>query len=328
MRLLRAIDFIETRLTEPLPLVRVAEAACLSPYHFSRVFRALIGETMTSYVRRRRLTEAARRLTARDDRLIDLAIAYGFESQAAFSRAFKRQFGVPPGAYRRARRPMPWNYRHALTTDDLQLDEELRAMEPKIVTIPAFKAIGLAQEFSRNTEGDIKALWQRFNGRIKEIENAVGDHSYGLCIGAGDDEFTYMAALEASSLDGIPAGMTGRDVAAQTYAVFTVKLAVEGHRCEQCPRRHASIGHAPGVIARGERERGRDAGEAEGADRKQRAARKRHSLGERERREPTGGPDRRQRDAAECRLEHVGHPALTRQCGGEECNRARSDRRA
>ncbi len=100
-------------------------------------------------------------------------------------------------------------------------------MEPKIVTIPAFKAIGLAQEFSRDTEGDIKALWQRFNGRIKEIENAVGDHSYGLCIGAGDDEFTYMAALEASSLDGIPAGMTGRDVAAQTYAVFTVKLAGE-----------------------------------------------------------------------------------------------------
>ncbi len=227
MRLLRAIDYIETRLTEPLPLARLAGAVHLSPYHFSRMFRAIVGESVTSYVRRRRLTEAARRLIVGDDRVIDLAVTYGFDSQAAFSRAFKRQFGVPPGQYRRCGRPMPWKYRHALTVDDLKLDEEFRAMEPKIVTKPAFQVMGLAGEFNRDTSENIKALWQRFHGRVSEVKNAVGDHSYGMCVGAARDSFTYMAALEVSSLDDIPEGMTGRKVAAQTYAVFTVKLAGE-----------------------------------------------------------------------------------------------------
>ena len=224
MRLLRTIDYIEARLTEPLPLVQLAGTIGLSPYHFSRMFRAIVGESVTSYVRRRRLTEAARRLIACDDRVIELAVTYGFDSQAAFSRAFKRQFGVPPGQYRKCGRPMPWNYRAALTADDLKLDEEFRAMEPKIVTMPAFKAVGMADEFNRDTAANIKALWQRFHGRFTEIKNVVGDHAYGMCLGADDDSFTYMAALEVSSLDDIPEGMTARDVAAQTYAVFTVKL--------------------------------------------------------------------------------------------------------
>ena len=101
MKILKAIDFIEARLTAELTLAQIARTAGYSSYHFSRMFRALMGETVTCYIRRRRLTEAARRLIHRDDRLIDLAVTYGFESQAAFSRAFKRQFGYAPGAVRR-----------------------------------------------------------------------------------------------------------------------------------------------------------------------------------------------------------------------------------
>lgn len=226
MRILRAIDFIEARLTDELSLGPVAAAAGLSSYHFSRMFRALTGETVTSYIRRRRLTEAARSLIHRDDRLIELALTYGFDSQAAFSRAFKRQFGVPPGAYRKARRAMPWAYRPAMVADDFKLDEEFRAMEPRIVTKPAFKAVGLAKEFNHDTSDGISALWTAFWKRHKEVENAVNGHCLGLCVGVEDDDaFTYAAALEVTGLENVPKGMRGWTIAGQTYAVFTVPLS-------------------------------------------------------------------------------------------------------
>ncbi len=224
MKLLKAIDFIEARLTAELSLALVANSAGLSSYHFSRVFRALTGETVTTYIRRRRLTEAARRLIHRDERLIDLAVTYGFESQAAFSRAFKRQFGVPPGAYRRARRAMLWAYRPAITADDFKLDEEFRAMEPQIVEKAAFKVVGLAGEFSQDTNHRIPALWTAFWKRHEEVKTAIDGHSFGLCICVDEDNFTYVAAVEAADTDDVPEGMCEVQIAAQTYAVFTVPM--------------------------------------------------------------------------------------------------------
>lgn len=225
MRLLKAIDYIEAHLTADLSLDLVAGAAGLSSYHFSRLFRAVTGETVTAYIRRRRLTEAARRLIDRNERLIDLAMTYGFESQAAFSRAFKRQFGVPPGAYRKARRAMPWACRPAFTADDFNLQEEFGTLEPQIVEKPAFKIVGLAGEFSQDTNDRIPALWTAFRERHGEIESAVAGHYFGLCIGVEDDRFTYVAAVETRDLDKVPEGLCGLEIAEQTYAVFTVPLA-------------------------------------------------------------------------------------------------------
>ena len=225
MKLLKAIDYIEAHLTAELSLDLVAGAAGLSSYHFSRMFRAVTGETVTAYIRRRRLTEAARRLIERNERLIDLAMTYGFESQAAFSRAFKRQFGVPPGAFRKARRTMPWACRPALTADDFNLQEEFGILEPQIVEKPAFKVIGLSGSFNQQTNDQIPGLWRTFRERHGEIESALEGHYFGLCIGVEDDSFTYVAAVEARDLDKVPEGLCGLEVAEQTYAVFTVPLA-------------------------------------------------------------------------------------------------------
>ena len=224
MKLLKAVDFIETRLTAELTLADIARAAGLSSFHFSRMFRALTGETVTSYLRRRRLTEAARRLIHYDDRLIELALTYGFESQAAFSRAFKRQFGVPPGAYRKAGQAMHWAYRPTITLNDFKLEEEFRAMEPRIIEKPAFQAIGMQGEFSQETNEGISDLWTAFWKRHEEIANPVEGHCLGLCIGADDDNFTYAPALEVTDIGQVPEGMSAWDVGAQTYAVFTVPL--------------------------------------------------------------------------------------------------------
>lgn len=100
----RAIDYIEANLTQALAIEWVAATVGYSRFHFDRLFLATIGDTPASYLRKRRLTEAAREIVASNRSLLELALDYQFQSQEAFTRAFKRMFGVSPGVYRRRRR--------------------------------------------------------------------------------------------------------------------------------------------------------------------------------------------------------------------------------
>ncbi len=99
-RVNRAIDCVLTHLDEALPLERVARAADFSPYHFHRIFRALMGETLAQFVKRVRLERALRLVSHEPERsLTDIALACGFGSSSDFSRSFKQHFGVPPSAF-------------------------------------------------------------------------------------------------------------------------------------------------------------------------------------------------------------------------------------
>jgi AraC family transcriptional regulator len=96
-RLNRAIDYIHDHLGEDLNLARLARIACFSKYHFHRVFRTLIGETVNAYVRRVRLEKAVRMLTLDDDKsILEIALDCGFSSSQNFAKAFKSHFGVTP----------------------------------------------------------------------------------------------------------------------------------------------------------------------------------------------------------------------------------------
>ncbi|MCB0124017.1 MAG: GNAT family N-acetyltransferase [Caldilineaceae bacterium] len=97
----RSLHYIESHLTEPATVEQVAAIAGYSRPHFSRTFLACTGLTPTSYLRKRRLSEAARALVTSSQRILDIALDYQFGSQEAFTRSFKQEFGVSPGYYRR-----------------------------------------------------------------------------------------------------------------------------------------------------------------------------------------------------------------------------------
>ncbi len=100
----RATAFIEARLGDRLTISRIAQHICLSPFHFQRLFFDTVGESVSDYIRRRRLERAANAMLAQHDvRLIDLALECGFETHSAFSRAFRTHFGVTPAAFRSVR---------------------------------------------------------------------------------------------------------------------------------------------------------------------------------------------------------------------------------
>jgi AraC family transcriptional regulator len=99
-RINRAIDHITRNLAEPLQLDDVARVACFSPFHFHRIFRALVGETVHAFVKRVRLETALHLMAHRPGAsLTDIALACGFASSSDFSRSFRAKFGVPPSAF-------------------------------------------------------------------------------------------------------------------------------------------------------------------------------------------------------------------------------------
>ncbi len=101
-RLQWVLDFVEEHLEESLSLDSLSARACLSKFHFSRAFRIAVGTSPQRYVRTRRLRWAKSLLLEGRQSLANIAFACDFSSQANFSRAFRRAFGLTPGGYRRA----------------------------------------------------------------------------------------------------------------------------------------------------------------------------------------------------------------------------------
>jgi len=99
-RVNRAIDHIVRHLDQPLPLEDVARVAYFSPFHFHRIFRTMVGETLSQFVKRLRLERALYLLSHHPKkRLTDVALECGFSSSSDFSRSFRQRYGVPPSAF-------------------------------------------------------------------------------------------------------------------------------------------------------------------------------------------------------------------------------------
>lgn len=96
-RVNRAVAYIQRNLGESLQLEDVAKVAAFSSFHFHRIFKAMIGETLNAFVKRTRLERALYLLAHRDGAtLTEIALACGFASSSEFSRSFKKHYGVSP----------------------------------------------------------------------------------------------------------------------------------------------------------------------------------------------------------------------------------------
>jgi AraC family transcriptional regulator len=99
-RLARVIAYIHDHLDDELDLNRLAEVACLSPYHWHRIYHGFFGETAAATVRRLRLHRAANELVHADGTIDTIAARAGYSSVQAFSRAFQASYRMPPGQFR------------------------------------------------------------------------------------------------------------------------------------------------------------------------------------------------------------------------------------
>ena len=100
-----AIEHIASHLDDALELEALARIACLSPFHFHRVFRGMVGETPLELTRRLRLERAAWKLKDRQRAITEIAFDAGYETHEAFTRAFRSAYSTPPSGFRLRKYP-------------------------------------------------------------------------------------------------------------------------------------------------------------------------------------------------------------------------------
>ncbi|MDA8223123.1 AraC family transcriptional regulator [Desulfosporosinus sp.] len=95
----RMQDYIEDHISEEITLKQLSNAAGYSPWHSARIFKEITGRTPFDYIRALRLTRAALVLRDEERKVIDVALDYVFDSHEGFTRAFAKEFGLPPKRY-------------------------------------------------------------------------------------------------------------------------------------------------------------------------------------------------------------------------------------
>lgn len=93
-----AIDYIENNLDKTISYEEAASIACCSTYYFQRMFSYVAGTPLSEYIRRRRMTQAAFDLQSSNQRVLDIALKYGYTSPTSFNRAFQSVHGIAPAA--------------------------------------------------------------------------------------------------------------------------------------------------------------------------------------------------------------------------------------
>ena len=101
IRIQRVMRYIEEHLDEHITLRELSRVACFSQYHFHRVFVACVGITILEYIHYRRLAKAASLLLKTTSPVMDIALLVGYETHAAFSKAFRQCYNMPPSEYRK-----------------------------------------------------------------------------------------------------------------------------------------------------------------------------------------------------------------------------------
>lgn len=214
----RALWFIESHLAEELPLERIAAIVGVSTFHLCRAFAGATGQSVAAYARARRLTHAAAALANGAPDILDLALAAGYGSHEAFTRAFRQQFHVTPESVRAQ-----------ASTSTLRLQEPLQMnptalapiSAPRIVAHAAMTLVGLSEHYQAGGNAGIPSQWNRFGPHIGHITNEVPGVSYGVVHHVdANNNFDYLCGVEVSTVADLPGGCVELRVPASTYAVF------------------------------------------------------------------------------------------------------------
>jgi AraC family transcriptional regulator len=176
-------------------------------------------------VRGRRLVRGARRLCDEPDlQLVELAFDCGFESQEAFTRAFKRVFGVSPGRFRSGFAVDPIEGQYPMSMP-IPMNTAV-VLLPERVALAAFHVAGPARRFDESTKAEIPQLWSALIGALPFACQLESWATYGIVSRVDQAEgcFQYMAGVGVQAGCVPPPGFSTMAIPAASYAVFRITL--------------------------------------------------------------------------------------------------------
>jgi AraC family transcriptional regulator len=180
-RLNGAMNYIEEHIDDDINYEQLARIACCSSYHFQRMFAYMAEVPLSEYVRRRRMTLAALELQSTDNKVIDIALKYGYDSPTAFNRAFQSVHGVAPSLARKEgillKSFSPISFKLSIKGDT--------EMNYRIETKNAFRIIGIAEALQSDVEKNfeiVPQMWQKaaMNGSVEKLSSMMDSQPMGL----------------------------------------------------------------------------------------------------------------------------------------------------
>jgi AraC family transcriptional regulator len=219
-RLQNSVEHIEKHLLDELSIEEVAETAFVSSFHYQRIFSLLTGMTIGEYIRKRRLARAGQEIACSDDKVIDIALKYGYDSPESFSKAFTRFHGISPTSAR-----APGSNLKSFSPLVLKITiEGGLTMEYRIENKQGFKVLAMSRMFTAETSStEIPKFWNEF---FSKGCNKVACGRFGICCPPekGSRQFKYGIGnyLNETSADqsDVPAGFEILDIPAGIWAVF------------------------------------------------------------------------------------------------------------
>ncbi|MCI5679588.1 MAG: AraC family transcriptional regulator [Bacteroidales bacterium] len=217
-----SIQYIEEHITEEISVNSIAKHVNVSPFYFQKGFAMLCGFTVAEYIRNRRLALAGNDLLATDEKIIDIALKYGYDSPDSFTKAFTRFHGITPASVRKDEVMLksfaPLKIKISVEGGYL--------MDYKIVKKEAFTVIANAKEFPYEGAKEIvPKFWQE---HFQTGKGAVVCGCYGINIDEemGGEKFEYLIADPYDPQKEIPEGFVTRVIPAFDWAVFPCRGAM------------------------------------------------------------------------------------------------------
>lgn len=215
-----AINLIEEKINRPLWLENLSDELYVSKFHLHRLFKALTGKTLMSYVRGRRLSRSLSELLSTDKTIGDIGKAYCFDYEQSYARAFKAQFGISPAAFRSAPREL-----EIVNMYDTSALSDLGGgifVEPRFCFVPEMNVTGVCTLIYKEDPlcANTAALYFSNNQRGL-IPSRVNEHVYiGFGFPGEDGSYTYMPCVEVTADDGLAQPFVYKTFPAHMYAVF------------------------------------------------------------------------------------------------------------
>lgn len=223
-RILKVLIYIEENIDENLSLESLAKIACYSPFHFHRIFQAIVGETVHDYVKRLRMQIAAGKLRYTEQPVTTIALDASFETPSAFTRAFKQFMGSSPRNYRSL---------HTAINVMTQKIKELPMIKPeKIEKSMSDLHLLFVRRYGDYSESSCEA-WKAMINYINEnhLDRSTLRH-FGICHDnpqiTSTEKLRYDAAILSPSSDKGKGEVGHQVIRSGKYAIFVHKGSYDG----------------------------------------------------------------------------------------------------
>lgn len=217
-----AIDYIEKNLDGEISYEMAARIACCSTYYFQRMFTYVAGITLAEYIRRRRMSQAAFELQRTEEKVVDIALKYGYTSPTSFNRAFQKVHGISPNQAKS--QGCSLNVYPALQFSVTVTGGE--SMTYRMEEKEELRIVGIRTPMTEDMEENqrnIPVFWEKslkskYFQKICELSDQEPEGVLGVSVYKNPQDIFYYIA--ASTDHPVPDGMYECTIPAATWVVF------------------------------------------------------------------------------------------------------------